>query len=221
MRATQLDDPKTTEIRFELTRTLLWSGVLSSAWYIAMNFYVPLQDPTYDWMSQTVSELSAIGAPTRPFWIGMGWIYTLLLIGFGLGLWRSKTRIVGGVVILQGVLNPFWPPMHLRPVLAAGGETLSDTLHITFTVIWAALSVTAIALGAASLGRSFRLYSLVSVLLLLGFGFLTGKDAPQMQANLPTPWIGLMERCSIGVFMLWMGAFAVAHLRRIPYRNSL
>jgi hypothetical protein len=206
--------PSIPDPRTRTTRVLLWCGVVSSLWYAGMNVYVPMNDSGYEWMSQTVSELSAIGAPTRLLWVGLGWIYTLLLTSFGWGVWRAGVRGVGLALILQGVLNPFWPPMHLRTVLAAGGGTLMDSLHIAFTAIWGVLSLLIMGLGAASLGPRFRLYTLVSVALLFFFGGLTAQEVSSMEANLPTPWMGVWERLNIGVFMLWIVLFALARLRR-------
>jgi hypothetical protein len=44
--------------------------------------------------------------------------------------------------------------------------------------------------GAAAFGRRFRLYSIVTLVILVVFGVLTFRDAPGVGANLPTPWIG-------------------------------
>ena len=51
---------------------LLVCGILSSLLYIAMNVFVPMQWDGYSSASQTVSELSAIGAPTRSLWAALG-----------------------------------------------------------------------------------------------------------------------------------------------------
>ena len=52
-----------------LLRLLLVCGVVSSVLYVAMNGIIPLLFEGYNIASQTVSELSAIGAPTRPLWV--------------------------------------------------------------------------------------------------------------------------------------------------------
>ena len=44
--------------------------------------------------------------------------------------------------------------------------------------------------------------------MLLAFGGLTFLEAPRLQANLPTPWIGLWERINISVFLLWVVVLA-------------
>jgi hypothetical protein len=51
------------------------------------------------------------------------------------------------------------------------------------------------------------------MVILLAFGALSGVEAPQVEANLPTPWIGVWERINIGVFLLWVMVLSVALLR--------
>lgn len=104
--------------------------------------------------------------------------------------------------------------MHQREVLAAGGGTLSDTLHIAFTAICEPLVMIAMGLAAAALGKWFRLYTILSIVIMLGFGALTGMGSPAMKANEPTPWLGVWERIIIGAQMLWMIVLAVVLLRR-------
>ena len=48
-----------------LRKLLLTCGVLSSLLYVAMTVFVATQWKSYNSASQTISELSAIGAPTR------------------------------------------------------------------------------------------------------------------------------------------------------------
>jgi hypothetical protein len=71
-----------------------------------------------------------------------------------------------------------------------------------------------IGFAAAAFGRRFRIYSIATLVILLAFGVLTSMDSPAMQANLPTPLIGVWERINIGVYMLWVVVLAVAILRR-------
>ena len=46
------------------------------------------------------------------------------------------------------------------------------------------------------------------IVVLLAFGALTFVEAPRLEANLPTPWIGLWERINICVFLLWVVVLA-------------
>lgn len=207
-------------------KILLICGILSSLLYAGMNIFVAMQYEGYNAASQTVSELSAIGSPTRPLWVSLAILYSLLMVAFGWGVWKSagqnrRLRIAAGVMIINAVIGLFWPPMHQREVLAAGGGTITDTLHIVFTMITIPLFLLAIGFGAAAFGKRFRIYSIVTILVLILFGVLTGLASPRMEANLPTPWMGVWERISIGAYMLWVMILAAVLLRLEKRERSL
>jgi hypothetical protein len=201
-------------------RSLLVCGILSSLLYVAMTIFVAMQWETYSSASQTISELSAIGAPTRSLWAVPGAIYTVLVTAFGWGVWKSARRIralriAGGLILAYGALGVLWPfaPMHLRETLAAGGGTLSDTIHLVLASVTVLLMLLAISFAATAFGTRFRVYSLATLAILTAFGALTFLDAPRIAANLPTPWIGVWERINIGVFLLWVVVLATTLLR--------
>jgi hypothetical protein len=103
--------------------------------------------------------------------------------------------------------------MHLREVIAAGGGTLTDTMHIAFAIGTVLLMILIIGFAAAALGKRFRLYSFLTIIIFMVFGFLTARESPGISSNLPTPWIGIWERINIGMFLLWVIRFAIAVLR--------
>lgn len=201
-------------------KSLLVCGILSSLLYVAMTIFVAMQWADYSSASQTISELSAIGAPTRSLWAVPGAIYTVLVTAFGWGVWKSAggsraLRLAGGLILAYGALGVLWPfaPMHLRETLAAGGGTLSDTMHLVLASATVLLMLLAIGAAAAAFDTRFRVYSLATLAILAAFGTLTFLDAPRIAANLPTPWIGVWERINIGVFLLWVVVLATALLR--------
>ena len=51
------------------------------------------------------------------------------------------------------------------------------------------------------------------MVIVLVCGAVTGTYASDVQANVPTPWIGIWERLSIATFMAWTAALATALLR--------
>ena len=109
-----------------------------------------------------------------------------------------------GVVDLAG---PF-TPMHLR-----GAErTLTDTMHIVLASADVLLIVLIMGFAANAFGKRFRLYSIATILVVVVFGTLAGLDGPRIEANLPTPWVGVTERISIFGFMLWVVVLAVCLL---------
>ena len=120
-------------------KVLLVSGIVSSLLYTAMLVVVPMFWQGYSSASQAVSELSAIDAPSRSIWLALGIVWSLLYLAFGAGVRVSAgpsraLRLAGSVIFISAVVGLFWPPMHRREVLGAGGGTLTDTLHIAWAM---------------------------------------------------------------------------------------
>ena len=202
-----------------MRKVLLTCGILSTLWYIIINIFVPTQYPGYNSVTFTVSELSAIDAPTRILWVLLGMLYPLLYIAFGWGVLRSTAgrrhlRIAGILIIIYGMLNFYWPPMHMREVLAAGGGTISDTLHISWAMMTLVTNMLLLGFGAAAMGKRFRIYSIITFGIFILFGFLIFTESPGIEANLPTPFIGLWERINIGAFMVWIAVLAFVLMKK-------
>jgi len=206
-------------------KALLVCGMASSLLYAAMIWTIRYEG--YNPISQVPSELTAIGAPTQALWTRLGWIYTVLVVAFGFGLWKSAdrnraVRIVGGLILAYASLGLLWPfaAMHQREVLAAGGATWSDTAHVVLGGVTVFLMFLAIGFGAAAFGKRFRLYSIATIVILVVFGALTGVEGPRIAADLPTPWIGVWERINIGAYLLWVVVLAVTLLRTQELRDE-
>ena len=215
-RSTGAAEPRSTLERWR--KPLLSCGILAALLYVAMTLFVGLWWDGYSVTSQTPSELAAIGAPTRPVWMLLGSVYAALMIAFASTVWKSAPpnralRAVGGLLMTQSLLGVFWPPMHQRAVLAAGGGTLTDTLHLVWAFATSVLFLFAMVFGAAALGKRFRVYSIATMLIGFASGVWTGTYASQVQANLPTPGVGVWERINIAAFMLWVAILATALLR--------
>lgn len=210
--------PQTHEM---LRKVLLFCGVLSSLLYVAMLIFVPVQYEGYSIVNQTISELSAIDAPTRPLWVPLGIVYTLLIAAFGWGIRQSaggnrRLLIAGTLLAAYGIIGIGWvfAPMHRREVLAAGGGTISDTMHLVMGAVSNLFMMFSMGFAAAALGKRFRLYSIVTIITLLVFGILTGVNAADVNANRPTPLVGIWEIIMLGVFLLWVVVLAIILLRR-------
>ena len=87
--------------------------------------------------------------------------------------------------------------MHQREALARGEGSRTDTMHIIVTSVNSLLILLAIGFGSTAFGKSFRLYSIGTVLILLVTGGLTATQASRLEANLPTPWAGVSERITV------------------------
>ena len=202
-------------------KVLLALGIVGPLFYVATDVLLATRWEGYGYTDQTVSELFAIGAPTRPLAVPLMLTYGVLAIAFGLGVWISAgekraLRLVAvglmGKEVLGSVATLF-APIHLREALAAGGGTSRDAWHGILTFGGALCYLLAMGFGATAFGKRFRLYSIATMLILVVFGVLTGLDQPQLEANLPTPWMGLWERIDIFATMLWIAVLAITLLR--------
>ena len=197
-------------------KVLLICGILASLLYVGTDILAAMRWEGYSYTSQSVSELRAIGAPTRPFLVPVLLIYAMLEIAFGWGVREAAgqkrvLRIAGVLLIGLGVVDlvaPFFP-MHLR----GAEKSLTDTMHIILTVVTVLLILLIIGFGAVAEGNRFRVYSIATIVILIVCGAWAFWDGPRIAANLPTPWIGVRERINIYGYMLWMLALAVVLLR--------
>lgn len=203
-----------------LVRTALLAGPVASVYYAAITALVPRQWPAYDAWSQTISELSAIGAPTRTLWVYLAVPYTLFSLVFAWAVLRAAAGrrphfAVGILLLIYATLGVVWPfaPMHLRETIAAGGATQSDTAHITLGLFTVVLMSVAVGLGTRLWSRRFRIYSGVTLLVMFGTGALTSLQSSAISTSSPTPTIGLWERISLGALLLWIAGFGL-RLRR-------
>ncbi|HTJ43484.1 MAG TPA: DUF998 domain-containing protein [Kofleriaceae bacterium] len=209
-------------MRSDRTSRLLACGVAASLVSVGLDLVCSALQPGYQYSHQTVSELSAIGTPTRPLWVGvMTLVYEPLMLLFALGLWRAagarwRLRVPALLLVVISVVGLAWPPMHMR------GEptSLTDTLHIAWTAAFGLLSMTTMAIASGALGRSFRAFTLVSIAAILVAGAVTGSMSPPIPEGGATPWIGLVERVSVDGWALWIAVFAVALRRARQYRND-
>lgn len=199
-------------------KALLICGILSSILYIAMNIVAAARWQGYNSISQTVSELSAIGAPTRPLWVMLAIIYSLLVTGFGWGVRVSAGRnhplsITGSLLVINGGLGmaSHFTPMHLRGAV----PTLIDTVHIILGTAIILSMLLAIGYGATAFGKRFRFYSITTILVILVFGTLMGIEGPRIAENLSTPFIGIWERISVLAFLIWVVVLAAILLRAL------
>jgi hypothetical protein len=202
-----------------VSRLLLVGGVIAAPFFILTDIVAAtLVYPGYDYTAQQVSELSAIGAPSRDFWMLMGYPYNLFTLAFAGGVWlvaggRLSLRIAAVLIVFFVANNLLWgwlAPMHMRGTQF----TDTDTMHIMFTISAVMLMLGFIGCGAAAFGSGFRIYSATTIVLMLVAGVVVGTQIGAIAANQPTPWMGLVERVSVYGPLIWMAVFAAALLRR-------
>src|SRR5690349_4372686 len=96
------------------TKGLLLCGIVYSLSFVAVSDVIAGRlDGGYDPLDQTISELSATGASTRPLLGVFGAIWSGMLVAFGIGVLRAANsnrplRVTGGLLIAHAVVNLQW-----------------------------------------------------------------------------------------------------------------
>lgn len=201
-----------------LNKFLLVCGILSSLLYILTDISAAILWDDYSYASQTVSELFAVGAPTRSLVVICFSIYALLIYAFGMGIWRSarsrrSLKVAAVLIVGKEVLG--LPATWLFPVHLRGVEgNYSDIMHGIFTITGVfVFMLPAMIAGATAFKGVFRTYSIITMILFVFFGILTGSMQPEYVSNLPTPMMGIWERVNIYGYMIWIVFLAIKLLR--------
>lgn len=199
-------------------RILLLCGILSPLSYAVADALAGMRSEGYSFRDQTISELGAIGAPSRLLFSILLIPVNLLLVAFGVGVWQSaagrrRIRVVAGPLTSFGVLaltvGPFVP---MRPRGTAQG--LTGALHLIEGMVAILILLAAMGFAATALGKRFRVYTLTTIALMLAFAAWSGMDASRIEAGLATPWVGVKERISWYAYELWFLMLALTLIRR-------
>jgi len=202
-------------------RVLLVCGVVYPVLYfLAADGIAATLYHGYSRMDQAVSELSGTAAPTRWFLTAMLPVYTALVVAFGIGVRRSAAegpralRVTGDILVAWGLAGLLWLPFPMssrEDVVKGEPMSVNDIGHLVMSGLTLVLIMSALWFGAKAFGGRFRLYSIITAVTVLIFGFLMSTQAPNVPD--PTPWMGLYERVMMWAWFLWMAGLAIILLQ--------
>jgi hypothetical membrane protein len=197
-------------------KILLICGIIIPLFYISIDTISAFLYQGYIYTDQAISELSAIGAPTAWIWTILNFVYNPLLVAFGIGVLKSADskrglRISGILMIIGGILGFGWLffPMNMRGNIG----TAFDVGHLVMSAVTVLTLTLIILFGSGAAGKRFRIYSILTIIVMLGGGGYSGTQAPRVAAQLPTPWMGTIERVSVFLPLIWILVLAVVLLR--------
>jgi hypothetical protein len=139
------------------------------------------------------------------------------MVAFGVGIRKAaggnrQLRIVGGLVVALGVmaltLGQF-ASMRLRGT----EQGLAGTLHLVEGAVAMLMIFTAMGIAASTLGTRFRLYTIGTIILALGFGAWAVSEATRIEQGLATSWVGVKERIFWYGYQSWFIVLALRLLR--------
>jgi len=187
-----------------LNKVLIICGILAPLLFVSTDIFAGLIYSGYNFIYQSISELSAVGAPTRLLVVLLNLVYNLLLIAFVLGIWMSADknrllRITAVMVLGNVVFTLIWAffPMQL-------GETPSE-INVVLGAFSMIFFLLAIVFGAFAYKNWFRLFSigiLVAFLILAIFGFMVATSS-----------IGAQERIMTYSYVLWLAVLSILLLQ--------
>lgn len=197
-------------------KALLACGVAAAFFYVLTDTVAAMLYPGYSLRDQAVSELFAIGAPTSPLVVALFSLSSLLLLAFAAGVWLSSSarralRAMAVLFALSAVNGlALWTlfPMHMR----GQARTLTDQMHLILSanpfVILSLVAALIVFTGA------FRFYTIATILLVMIPAVLAFQLAPALDADEPTPWLGLLERIAQYGYEIWQVLLAIVLWRK-------
>jgi len=195
----------------DILKLLLSCGILAPLFYLGTDWLAGRLLKGYSFAAQSMSELSAAGSPTRSLVVSLTLVAGVLMIAFGVGVWRAAgqallQRIVGGLVIGNagaGLVATLFLPTRFgeRPTFGSTG-----VIVMFFSVLFFVL---AMVFGVLAFRGWLRILSIaipVSYVLLAVFRFATANASSTGEA---VSLMGTQERTMAYSFLVWVIALAV------------
>jgi hypothetical membrane protein len=197
-------------------KVLLLAGIAAVIVYGLGDFVSGHLYKGYSFRDQAISELSAFGSPVRPFMVAVILIHGLLVVALGVGVWRSadrrSLRLVGLFLIAAGMVG--FPTHTVFAMSSRWMEAgFNDMMHITLSAVFGLFVFLAVTLSAVAYRGWFRLYSMATLLVLIGFGAAASFAMRGIEDNL-TPWAGGFERINAYAYFAWILVLAITIIRR-------
>ena len=201
---------------------MYYGGILSPIFFVLVDIIGGMITPDYSRIINAVSELTQAGSENIYLLSSLFFISAVMGIGFGIGIVtefsysRSKLIFSGGILIIingifSGLTGTIFPMDPFNVDI-----TFAGTLHIILTVLNALMIMLLIPMMGIGFYRerqwvSFRLYSIITLLIIVIFGGST----PVLMMN-DIGLLGLFERIVIYSYLLWFFVLAFKLIRDHP-----
>jgi hypothetical protein len=206
------------------TTRVLWAGAVAAAWYAAVVLIGALATPGYSHIGEHVSTLYQSGAPNGTWIAALFAVYNLLILAFGVGVFRlvsdrggvrRRNGQAGGVALALTAIAGLMDVVFRQDPIGSPATT-PGTLHVVFAGVASLLTILAIALVASwALARpdlrGFGWYSIATLVVIV----VSGPVAAVATAGL-WPTMGLLERIPIFGFVQWAAITSIVLARWQP-----
>ena len=199
-------------------KVLLACGIAAPLLYAVADVLAGLSWAGYSFRDQTISELAAFGAPSRPLFVVLLVAVYALMVAFGIGVRKAaggnrRLEIVGGLLVALGVMALTVGQLATMRLRGADQGWLG-TMHLVEGAVAMLMVFIAMGIAATAFGAGFRLYTIATIIVTLGFGMWSTLDVPRVEQALATPWLGVRERIFWYTYQSWFIGLAVVLLRK-------
>ena len=196
---------------------LLMAGIAAVAVYTIGDVLSGLLYNGYSFRNQAISELSGFGSPVRALMVTVILIHGTLLLAFGIGIARvaerKSLRWIGWLLVAEFFVVGLWNHT-IWAMSSRDMETgFNDTMHITLTSVFSLFVVAMMVLSAVAYRGRFRLYVLLTVVVISVFGMASAFAMRGLEQN-DTPWAGAFERINAYAYFAWLIVLSVTVMRR-------
>lgn len=212
-----------TEIEI-MKKSVFTSGLIAPIIYIFTVVLGGALWPGYSHARQPISELSMASAPKLALMDALFLAYNTLLFIFAVGVLRLATREqnaplkVSGVFLVVCALSGMAMAFFRQDPIGAPA-TFSGTMHLALAAVASLSTILAIFFGAAGLGRMEETRSLRLFSRLMGLAVVVTGGLAAAGTSLFPQVFGILERLTIGAFMLWLMVIS-RRLMRMPESGS-
>ncbi|MCD4767026.1 MAG: DUF998 domain-containing protein [Methanosarcinales archaeon] len=205
---------------------MYYGGILSPIFFVLVDIIGGMITPDYSRIINAVSELTQAGSENIYLLSSLFFISAVMGIGFGIGIVtefsysRSKLIFSGGILIIingifSGLTGTIFPMDPFNVDI-----TFAGTLHIILTALNALMIMLLIPMMGIGFYKerqwvSFRLYSIITLLIIVIFGGST----PVLMMN-DIGLLGLFERIVIYSYLLWFFVLAFKLIRDHPVMET-
>ena len=205
---------------------MYYGGILSPIFFVLVDIIGGIITPDYSRIINAVSELTQAGSENIYLLSSLFFISAVMGIGFGIGIVtefsysRSKLIFSGGILIIingifSGLTGTIFPMDPFNVDI-----TFAGTMHIILTALNALMIMLLIPMMGIGFYRerqwvSFRLYSIITLLIIVIFGGST----PVLMMN-DIGLLGLFERIVIYSYLLWFFVLAFKLIRDHPVMET-
>ncbi len=193
-------------------RVALVCGLGASVLSVIADVIGTLKAPNYSFVSQSISDLTASGVPTRHLVMPLSVTSDMLILVFSIGAWsvagRSRALRVTAVLLAENgvaslVATTFFPK-HLDEAASAAPNLINTVVMASGVVCF----LLAMGFGAAARRGWFRYYSIGTLAAFVVLS-ITRPVLPIPASAVNSSLTGVQERTMMYGFVLWLTALSL------------